>query len=204
MNIEAFVNIVLLHNNAIANTDLITVTWFDVVEPMRSFYLGALRNLCFIDPVVDVVVGSVCGLGPDLVGIHSISLAARYRTSACSNTLNLGLEKIQASRSFDFAPILALCPQPEKDFLAPSMARSTADACNIVRRWDHDGKRYEASQNKKQKVATGLLRESPYGPSRFWDRFTVVFLRIFCNVPCTAQRFHTEGFEQMYRVGCPD
>ena len=24
-------------------------------------------------------VGSVCGLGPDLVGIYSISLAARYR-----------------------------------------------------------------------------------------------------------------------------
>ena len=29
-------------------------------------------------------VGSVCGLGPDLVGLHSISLAARYRTAACS------------------------------------------------------------------------------------------------------------------------
>ena len=55
-------------------------------------------------------VGSVCGLGPDLVGIHSISLAARYRTAACSNTLNQGLEKIQAARAFDFAPILALCP----------------------------------------------------------------------------------------------
>ena len=61
------------------------------------------------------------------------------------------------------------------------MARSTADACNIVRRWDHDGKRYEASQNKKQKVATGLLRESPYGPSRFWDRFTVVFCASFAT-----------------------
>ena len=33
-------------------------------------------------------VGSVCGLGPDPVGIHSGSLAARYRTTACSNTLN--------------------------------------------------------------------------------------------------------------------
>ena len=27
-------------------------------------------------------VGSVCGLGPDLVGIHSLSLAARYRVVA--------------------------------------------------------------------------------------------------------------------------
>ena len=48
-------------------------------------------------------VGSVCGLGPDLVGIHSLSLAARCRTAACSNTLNQGLEKIQAARAFDFA-----------------------------------------------------------------------------------------------------
>ena len=67
-------------------------------------------------------VGSMCGLGHDLVGIHSISLAARYRTAACSNTLNQGLEKIQAARAFDFAPILALCPNWEKEILAPSMA----------------------------------------------------------------------------------
>ena len=37
-------------------------------------------------------VGSVCGHGPDLVGIHSISLAARYRVAACSSTLRRGLE----------------------------------------------------------------------------------------------------------------
>ena len=100
-------------------------------------------------------VGSVCGLGPDLVGIHSISLAARYRTAACSNTLNQGLEKIQAARACDFAPVLALSTIWEKDFLAPSMSRSTSDAFNIVCRLDHDGKLDEASQDKKQKVATG-------------------------------------------------
>ena len=42
--------------------------------------------------------GSVCGLGLDLVGIHSISLAARYRVAACSTTLRQGLEKIQAAQ----------------------------------------------------------------------------------------------------------
>ena len=42
-------------------------------------------------------VGSVCGLGPDLVGIDSASLAARNRTAACSKTLNQGLEKIQVA-----------------------------------------------------------------------------------------------------------
>ena len=33
---------------------------------------------------------------------------------------------------------------------------------------------------------------------------TVGFLRIPCNGLCTAQRFHTEGYAQMCRVGCPD
>ena len=42
-----------------------------------------------------------------------------YRTAACSNTLNQGLEKIQAARAFDFAPILALCPSWERNFLLP-------------------------------------------------------------------------------------
>ena len=60
-------------------------------------------------------VGFVCGIGPDLVGIHAISLAARYRTAACSNTLNQGLQKIQAARAFDFGTILALCPDWEKE-----------------------------------------------------------------------------------------
>ena len=62
MNIEAFVNIVLLHNNATSNTVFVTVTWFDVVEPTRSFHLGAFRNLCFIDPVIDVMVVHVLQL----------------------------------------------------------------------------------------------------------------------------------------------
>ena len=38
------------------------------------------------------------------------------------------------------------------------MACSTADACNIVCRLDHDVKLDEAPQNKKQNVATSLLR----------------------------------------------
>ena len=32
-------------------------------------------------------VGSTCGLGSYLIGIHSVSLAARYRVAACSSTL---------------------------------------------------------------------------------------------------------------------
>ena len=33
---------------------------------------------------------------------------------------------------------------------------------------------------------------------------TVGFLRILYSGLCTAQRFHTEGYEQMCRVGCPN
>ena len=107
-------------------------------------------------------VGSVCGLGPGVVGIHSISLAARCRTAACSNTLNRGLEKIQAARAYDFTHVLALSPIWEKEFIAPSMARCTSDAFDIVCRLDRDGKLDEASRDKKQKVATGLLRDKLY------------------------------------------
>ena len=105
-------------------------------------------------------VGSVCGLGPDLVGIHSISLAARYRVAACSTTLSQGLEKIQTARGHNSAPIFALSPVWQKEFPAPSMACSTANAFDIVCRLDRDGKLDEAPQNKKQKVATGLLRDN--------------------------------------------
>ena len=102
-------------------------------------------------------VGSVCGLRPDLFGIHSVSLAARYRTAACSNTLNQGLEKIQAARALNFARILALSPNWETEFIAPSMARSTADAFNIVCRLYRNGKLDEVPQDKKQKVPSRLL-----------------------------------------------
>ena len=117
------------------------------------------------------------------------------------------------------------------------MACSTAEAFNMVCRLDHDGKLDEAPQNKKQKVATGVLCDKLHtqdfagpislraskvlGPisryrvadillhmklvsraSRPW--LTVGFLRIFCSRLCTAQRFHTEEYEQMCRVGCPN
>ena len=99
-------------------------------------------------------VGSVCGLGPDLLGIHTLSLAARCRTAASSNTLSKDLEKIQAARGYDLAPIFAL----EEKIMVPSMARSTVEAFDIVRRFDHGGKLDESPQDKKHKAATALLR----------------------------------------------
>ena len=55
-------------------------------------------------------VGSICGLGPDVVGIHSISLAAGYRVAACSSTLRRGLEKVNAARGHNCTPLFALSP----------------------------------------------------------------------------------------------
>ena len=77
-------------------------------------------------------VGSVCGIGPDLVGIHSISLAARYRVAACSSTLRKGLEKVSAARGHICTPLFALSPVWEHEFPIPPMAFNTADAFAIV------------------------------------------------------------------------
>ena len=30
----------------------ITVTWFEIIEPSRSFHFNAFRNVCFVDPIV--------------------------------------------------------------------------------------------------------------------------------------------------------
>ena len=107
-------------------------------------------------------VGSVCGLGPDLVGIHSISLAARYRVAACSTTLRQGLEKIRLARGHNCAPIFALSPAWENEFFHPSMAHSTVTAFDAIQQLDLSGKLNEAPNSKKQKIATGLLRDCLY------------------------------------------
>ena len=39
-------------------------------------------------------VGSTCGLGPDILGIHTLSLAARHRTASNSVTLESGMARI--------------------------------------------------------------------------------------------------------------
>ena len=95
-------------------------------------------------------VGSIWSLGPDLLGIRSVSLAARYRTAASSDTLTRGLEKIQAARGYDLVPIFALSSDWEEKFLIHSMAHSTAEAFNIVRCLDQSGKLDDSPQDKKQ------------------------------------------------------
>ena len=102
-------------------------------------------------------VGSICGVGPDLVGIHSISLAARYRVAACSSTLRRGLERVSTARGHNCTPLFALSPAWEQEFLFLSMTFHTANAFDIICRLDRDDTLDEVPQNKKQKVATSLL-----------------------------------------------
>ena len=135
-------------------------------------------------------VGSICGLGPDLIGIHSISLAAHYRVAACSSTLRRGLEKVNEARGHNCTPLFALSPAWERDFLVPSMTFHTANAFDIVCRLDRDDTLDEFSQNNKQKVATGLLLDKlrtqdfagPVSSRASWVQSVVIVLRTFCHI----------------------
>ena len=69
---------------------------------------------------------------------------------------------LKTARGHNCGPIFALSPVWEKEFLAPSMACSTANAFDIVCRLDRDGKLDEVPQNKKHKVATGLISDKLY------------------------------------------
>ena len=111
---------------------------------------------CNAFPSTLLGVCSVCGLGPDLVGIHSLSLAARYRIAACSTTLSRGLEKISTARGHNCTPTFALS-HLGKEFLIPSMAPCTANAFDIVCGLDRNDTLDDVPRNKRQKVATGLL-----------------------------------------------
>ena len=104
--------------------------------------------------------GSVCGLGIDLFGIRILSVAARFRTAANSNTLAGGLAKISAAREHDGASHFALTSEWEEKFLKTSMGHSTMEACEGVRHLDHAGRIADSPSSKKQKAATALLRDA--------------------------------------------
>ena len=180
---------------------------------------------------VTIGVGSICGLGPDLVGIHSISLAARYRVAACSNTLRRGLEKFSVARKHICAPLFALSPAWEHEFLLLSMPFNTASAFDIICRLDRNDTLDDVPQNKKQKAATGLLLEKLHkqdfarllaclaskvlGPiSRHRVADILPHMKIvsraprpgilvgFLRIPCNG--LCTAEHDHTCRIGCPD
>ena len=114
-------------------------------------------GLCNGIPSELLEVGSICGLGPDLVGIHSISLAARYRVAACSSTLRRGLEKVNEARGHKCIPLFALSTAWEQEFLFPSMTFHTARAFDTLCRLDRDDTLDEFPQNKNRKLPLGCF-----------------------------------------------
>ena len=125
-------------------------------------------------------------LDPDLLGFRSVSLAARYRTAASSNTLTEGLEKIMAARGYDWAPIFAPSSDWEEKFLTPSMAHSTVETFNAVRCLDHSGKLDESppesatSVLREQICEQGFAGQSTYVRPEFLDLSDAFELRGFC------------------------
>ena len=105
-------------------------------------------------------VGSMCGLGLDIFGIHTLSLAARYRIAANSGTLAKGFARIQAVRRYDRLPICATTSEWKDFFLKnPSMAHSTMETYELACRLDHTGRIADCPNDKKQKAATTFLRD---------------------------------------------
>ena len=95
--------------------------------------------------------GSACGLGIDLFWIRILSLAARFRTAANSNSLADGLAEIGAAREHDGVSFFVLIPEWNKKFLKTSMAHSKMEAYEYVRHLDHAGKipSHPAIKNKR-------------------------------------------------------
>ena len=102
-------------------------------------------------------VGSMCGLGLDILGIYTLILAARYRTAANSGTLPDGLAKIHAAREHDRAPVYAVASEWKEQFLYPSMAHGTMEVYDIVCRLDRTGRFADSPNNNQQKAATTLI-----------------------------------------------
>ena len=153
-----------------------------------------------------------------MVGINSISLAARYRVAASSSTLRRGLEKVSAARGHNCAPPFALSPAWEHEFLVPSMTFNTANAFDIISRLDRNDTLDDVPQNKKQKAATGLLLDKLHkqvfaGPPacRASRVFGPPLMKLVSRasrpgllVLCIAQRFHSAEHDHTCRIGCLD
>ena len=104
-------------------------------------------------------VDSVSGFGPALLGIDTLSLAARCRAASNSGTLaNVPAKKKRSSRVGSRSHF-CLHLRMEGEFLNPSMSQCTMEALAFVRHLDHHGKLDESPQDKKQKAVTALLRD---------------------------------------------
>ena len=120
--------------------------------------------------------GSVCGLGPDLVGIHFVSLAARYRVAARSTTLYPGVEKIQAARGYNFGSNFALSlPTVRNNFLLLPwrVAQRTLSVLFPVWTVTASLMKHRRIRSVTSHLSRMLLDQSPSGPLKFCDQSVV-------------------------------
>ena len=109
-----------------------------------------------VSPSTLLGVGSVCGFGPDLVGIHSLNQAARYRVAACSSTLGRGLEKISTARGHKCTLSFSL-PFGKKSSMFHPWPLALRVHLKLFVGWTVMTHLTKSHKTKKQKVATGLL-----------------------------------------------
>ena len=140
-------------------------------------------------------VGSVCGLGPDLVEFHSISLAARYRAAACSTTLTQGFRK--SKRLVDTIALLSSLslPSGRENFLFPPWLFALRTLLILFVVWtvmthlmthlmklrSIKSRRLLLDYSVTNSISRTLLGLSPHGPLKFWDRTVDTELRTSCT-----------------------
>ena len=90
MEIISVENIVLLHDSTTPDIGLVAIARLEVVTPPRSLNLGALGNVCFIDPIVDIMMVHVLALCQSALDhflrIHQLGMAvlSPYRSDFSS------------------------------------------------------------------------------------------------------------------------
>ena len=91
-------------------------------------------------------VSSVCDFGPDLVGIHSLSLRLAIELQ---HALPRFAEVLKRSVRLEdtIALLFSLSLPFGKEFLVPSMAFSTANALDIVCRLDRDNTQKQKAES---------------------------------------------------------
>ena len=162
-----------------------------LLSKLRPMPYSVLQDQTMLFPPTKRCWVRVCGLGPDLVGIHSNSLAARSRTAACSNTLSQGLQRrpkqlvgvtlLRSSRSALFGTRnFSLLP-----WLVALRKRSIwyvvwAVMANLMILHKTRSRRLPQPCSATHYIGRISLDRSPYGLPRFWDRSVVFELWRFC------------------------
>ena len=123
-------------------------------------------------------VSSVCGLGPDLVGIHSISLAP-YRTARLQTRSTESLRRSRLPRRQTSSLSLHSAPRGKRTFLLPpcpvalwmlSMLYVVWSAmAHLMRPHKTRSKRLQLDYFVINHIHRILLGQSPCGPPKLWD-----------------------------------